>query len=92
MMNYQEIGRQIGTWLGLEDIDRFLSAVPNPPVPQPQAQPPMPQQMPQPMPMPQPPAPMMPPGGNGGMSPQGLPPALLMALLSRMNGQQVMQR
>ena len=88
MMNYQEIGRQIGTWLGLEDIDRFLSAVPNPPVPQPQAQPPM--SMPQPMPMPQPPAPMMPTGGNGGMppAPPGVNPILAQLLLQRMRGMQ----
>ena len=87
MMNYQEIGKQIGIWLGMEDIDRFINQMPTPPVPQPQAQPPMPQPMPMPPQMPMP-APMMPPGGNGGAPPmpQGMPPALAMMLLQRMGG------
>src|SRR3990167_10822609 len=87
MMNYQEIGKQIGIWLGLEDIDRFINQAPTPPVPTPQAQPmpqpPMPVPMPQLMPAPIP----MPVGGNGGASPMPpIPPALAMMLLQRMRG------
>ena len=91
MMNYQEIGKQIGIWLGLEDISRFISEVPNQPVPQtvqqPQ-QPQIPQGVPAQIPIPiLTPAPnMIPQGGNGQPPlPMGLPPQILMALAQRMN-------
>lgn len=99
IINYTEIAKQIATWLGFEDIDRFVQMAP--PIVPPQAPqglpgglppqrvvPPMPSQaipmpIPQRPPMPMPP-PMMPQGGNG--QPQ-IPPEILMALIQRMRQQ-----
>lgn len=81
MMNYQEICKQIGIWLGFEDVERFINAVPVAPLP--------PQPQPQPIQQPMPNGMSMP--GNGGMppAPPQIPPVLAMLLAQRM--QQVQQ-
>ena len=88
MINYPEIIKQIAVWLGFEDVSRFISEVPNQPVPQTVQQQQQPQGIPgqglPPLGIPAgvPVQPPMPPG-NGGMPP-GLPPGLLMSILQRM--------